>query len=301
MRKGLTFQEIIARLARYWADRGCLIAQPYDMEMGAGTFHPQTFFRSLGPAPWSVAYVQPSRRPTDGRYAENPLRSQKYYQYQVILKPAPQDVQQLYIESLQELGVDLKAHDLRFVQDDWESPTLGAWGLGWEVWLDGLEVTQFTYFQQIGGIDLEPISAEITYGLERIAMFLQGNLDFYALRWDDRRTYGEVHRIEEIECSRYNFEHADAEQQRRYFEEAAAQSRKLLEAGLILPAYEQLLKTSHAFNLMDARGAVSQNERPTLIAGIRGLVKRCAQAYLDRETGGESNADKKKERKAKKS
>ena len=281
----LTFQELILRLERFWADQGCLIAQPYDMEMGAGTFHPFTFFKALGPDPWKVAFVQPSRRPTDGRYAENPLRSQRYYQYQVILKPAPADVQQLYLKSLEHLGIDLKEHDVRFVQDDWESPTLGAWGLGWEVWLDGLEVTQFTYFQQVGGIDLAVTSAELTYGLERIAMCLQEKLDFYALQWNDTHTYGDIHRQGEIEGSAYNFEQADAAQQRRYFEEAYAQVKKLLEAGLILPAYEQLLKTSHAFNLMDARGAVSQNERPTLIAGIRGSAKRCAEAYLKRLEG----------------
>ncbi len=280
--KKLTFQELIMRLQRFWADQGCLIAQPYDMEMGAGTFHPLTFFKALGPEPWKVAFVQPSRRPTDGRYAENPLRAQRYYQYQVILKPSPADVQQLYLKSLEHLGIDLGAHDVRFVQDGWESPTLGAWGLGWEVWIDGLEVTQFTYFQQVGGIDLDVISAELTYGLARIAMFLQGQLDLYALQWNDDLTYGDVHKQDEIESSTYNFEHADTELQRFYFDKAYAQAKKLLEAGLILPAYEQLLKTSHAFNLLDARGAVSVNERPTLIAGIRNSAKRCAEAYLDR-------------------
>jgi len=278
----LTFQELILRLERFWADQGCLLAQPYDMEMGAGTFHPYTFFKALGPQPWKVAFVQPSRRPTDGRYAENPLRAQRYYQYQVILKPSPADVQALYLKSLEVLGIDLAAHDVRFVQDDWESPTLGAWGLGWEVWLDGLEVTQFTYFQQVGGIDVDPISAEITYGLERIAMFLQKKLDLYSIQWNNDFTYGDIHRQEEIEGSTYNFQHADTTLQRRYFEEAAAQAKKLLEAGLVLPAYEQLLKTSHAFNLLDARGAVSVNERPTLIAGVRNLSKRCAEAYLER-------------------
>ncbi len=283
MKKALTFQDLIMRLEKFWADRGCVLAQPYDMEMGAGTFHPYTFFKALGPDPWNVASVQPSRRPTDGRYAENPLRAQRYSQYQVILKPSPADVQQIYLESLETLGIDLKAHDVRFVQDDWESPTLGAWGLGWEVWLDGLEVTQFTYFQQVGGIAREPISAEITYGLERIAMFLQGKLDLYAIQWNKDFTYGDLHRTEEIEGSRYNFEYADVEKQRRYFNEAFEQSKKLLEAGLVLPAYEQLLKTSHAFNLLDARGAVSVNERPTLIAGVRNLAKKCAETYLKRE------------------
>ena len=278
----LTFQEVILRLERFWADQGCLIAQPYDLEVGAGTFHPLTFFKSLGPDPWNAAFVQPSRRPTDGRYAENPLRAQRYYQYQVILKPSPADVQALYLKSIETLGIRLQDHDVRFVQDDWESPTLGAWGLGWEVWLDGLEVTQFTYFQQVGGIDLDRICAEITYGLERIAMFLQGELDLYRLRWNDSVTYGEVHRQDEVEGSRYNFEQADVTLQRRYFDEAHAQSKKLLEEGLVLPAYEQVLKASHAFNLLDARGAVSVNERPTLIAGIRNSAKRCAEAYLKR-------------------
>lgn len=269
-------------LDRFWADQGCLIGQPYDMEMGAGTFHPFTFFKALGSQPWKVAFVQPSRRPTDGRYAQNPLRAQRYYQYQVILKPSPSNVQSLYLKSLETLGIDLESHDIRFVQDDWESPTLGAWGLGWEVWLDGLEVTQFTYFQQVGGVDVNPISAEITYGLERIAMFLQGRLDLYSIQWNEEFTYGDIHRQEEIESSTYNFERADTALQRRYFEEATVQAKKLLEAGLVLPAYEQLLKTSHAFNLLDARGAVSVNERPTLIAGVRNLAKRCAEAYLER-------------------
>jgi len=278
----VTFQELILRLERFWADQGCLIAQPLELEMGAGTFHPLTFFKALGPDPWSVAFVQPSRRPTDGRYADNPLRAQRYYQYQVILKPSPANVQQIYLNSLTHLGIDLKAHDVRFVQDDWESPTLGAWGLGWEVWLDGLEVTQFTYFQQIGGIELDVVSAELTYGLERIAMFLQGKMDLYALAWNKQHTYGDIHRQEEIESSTYNFEHADTTLERRHFEEAFDQSKKLLAAGLLSPAYEQLLKTSHAFNLLDARGAVSQNERPSLIAGVRALAKQCAESYLER-------------------
>ena len=281
----MTFQELILQLQRFWAGQGCLLAQPYDMEMGAGTFHPMTFFKALGPDPWKVGFVQPCRRPTDGRYAANPLRAQRYYQYQVILKPAPENVLELYRKSLTTLGIDLAAHDLRFVQDDWESPTLGAWGLGWEVWLDGLEVTQFTYFQQVGGIDLEPISAEITYGLERIAMFLQGKLDLYALRWNEKFSYGDLHRQEEIESSTYNFEKADAGLQRRTFDDSYAQCKSLLEAGLLLPAYEHLMKASHAFNLLDARGAISVNERPTLIAGIRNSAKRCAEAYLKRTKG----------------
>ncbi len=283
-RRAVSFQGLILHLERFWADQGCLLAQPYDMEMGAGTFHPLTFFKALGSDPWKVAFVQPSRRPTDGRYAENPLRAQRYYQYQVILKPSPENVLELYRDSLTTLGIDLTSHDLRFVQDDWESPTLGAWGLGWEVWLDGLEVTQFTYFQQVGGIDLEPISAEITYGLERIAMFLQGKLDLYALRWDGDFTYGDLHRQDEVEGSAYNFEQADVSIQRRTFDDSHEQCKKLLEIGLLLPAYEQLLNASHAFNLLDARGAVSVHERPTLIAGIRNSAKRCAEAYLKRVT-----------------
>ena len=289
VRKADTFQELILRLERFWADQGCLIAQPLDLEVGAGTFHPLTFFKSLGKTPWSVGYVQPCRRPTDGRYAQNPLRASRYYQYQVLLKPSPADVQQIYLKSLSHLGIDLDRHDIRFVQDDWESPTLGAWGLGWEVWLDGLEVTQFTYFQQIGGIELEIICAEVTYGLERIAMFLQNEMDLYRLKWDKNTTYGQLHRQEEIESSTYNFEHADTALQRRYFEEAYTQAKKLLGEGLISCAYEQLLKTSHAFNLLDARGAVSVNERPTLIAGVRALAKKCAQVYLERSEPQESS------------
>lgn len=288
VKKAATFQELILRLERFWSDQGCLLAQPMDLEMGAGTFHPLTFFKTLGKAPWSVGYVQPCRRPTDGRYAENPLRAQRYYQYQVILKPSPADVQARYLSSLEFLGIDLAAHDVRFVQDDWESPTLGAWGLGWEVWLDGLEVTQFTYFQQIGGLELEVISAEITYGLERIAMFLQGRMDIYQLQWNEAHTYGDLHRWEEVEGSRYNFEEADAKLQRRYFEEAFSEGKRLLGQGLLLPAYEQLLKTSHAFNLLDARGAVSVNERPALIAGVRALARACAEAYLARQQRHES-------------
>jgi glycyl-tRNA synthetase alpha chain len=279
---GVSFQELILRLERFWADQGCLIGQPYDMEMGAGTFHPLTFFKALGTQPWKTAFVQPCRRPTDGRYAANPLRASRYYQYQVILKPSPEDVQSLYLKSLKGLGVDLAAHDLRFVQDDWESPTLGAWGLGWEVWLDGLEVTQFTYFQQMGGVDLPVISAEITYGLERIAMFLQGKLDLYAIAWSGDCTYGDLHRQQEVELCRYNFETSDPTALRRDFEESFGQAKELLEQDLLLPAYEKLLAASHAFNGLDARGAVSANERPTLIAGIRNLAKRCAQAYLKR-------------------
>ncbi len=278
----LSFQELILRLERFWADQGCLIASAYDLEMGAGTFHPLTFFKALGADPWKVAFVQPCRRPTDGRYADNPLRAQRYYQYQVLLKPSPAVCQAVYLESLENLGIRLKDHDLRFVQDDWESPTLGAWGLGWEVWLDGLEVTQFTYFQQVGGVDLSVVSVELTYGLERIAMFLQNRLDLYAIQWNDQWTYGDLHRQDEIEGSRYNFEVADPALNRRSFEESFDQAKKLLAAELLLPAYEQMLKASHAFNLLDARGAVSVNERPTLIAGVRNLAKRCAELHLKR-------------------
>ena len=283
MAQAKTFQELIDCLNQFWQSKGCLIAQPYDMEMGAGTFHPLTFFKALGETPWNVGFVQPCRRPTDGRYANNPLRAQHYYQYQVILKPAPKDIQALYCESLKAIGVDLKAHDFRFVQDDWESPTLGAWGLGWEVWLDGLEITQFTYFQQVGGLDLNPISGEITYGLERIAMFLQKKLDLYSIQWDGQHTYGDLYRQDEVESSTYNFEHANIETQKGVYEASQAQAKTLLEADLLTPAYEQLLKMSHAFNLLDARGAVSVNDRPRLIGGVRALAKRCAERYLERQ------------------
>ncbi len=280
-KKTMTFQELIMGLERFWAGKGCLIAQPYDTEVGAGTFHPLTFLRSLDKKPWNVAFVQPSRRPTDGRYADNPLRAQHYYQYQVILKPAPADVQALYLESLDSLGIDLKKHDFRFVEDDWESPTLGASGLGWEVWLDSLEVTQFTYFQQVGGIELDVIPCEITYGLERIAMFIQGQYDFYKLKWDDTHTYGDIHRKDEIECSKYNFEASDPKMYMELFNTYERESKRLLAEKLLTPAYEFMLKTSHAFNMMDARGAVSTTERPTYIARVRNLAKSCATLYLE--------------------
>lgn len=255
--------------------------QPYDLEVGAGTFSPHTFLRALGPEPWSAAYVEPSRRPTDGRYGENPHRTQHYYQYQVIMKPAPENCQQLYLDSLRFVGIDPSSHDIRFVEDDWESPTLGAWGLGWEVWLDSLEITQFTYFQQCGGIDLEMISCEITYGLERIAMFLQNKNSIFDLEWRKGITYGDVHLQGEREFSKFNFEVSDSDLYRRHFEEYETQAKRLLSEGLVLPAYDYCLKTSHVFNLLDARGAVSVNERPRYIARVRAIARQCAQAYLE--------------------
>lgn len=276
----MTFQNLIVALEKFWARQGCLLGQPYDIELGAGTFNPLTTLRCLGPNPWKVAYVEPSRRPTDGRYAENPLRTQHYYQYQVILKPSPDDVQDIYLKSLKSLGIDLAQHDLRFVEDDWESPTLGAWGLGWEVWLDSLEVTQFTYFQQLGGLDLSPISVEITYGLERICMFLQGEYDLFKLKWNDDFTYGQMHREDEIQFSKYNFELADIELNMRLFSDYEQQAQLLLDKGLFLPAYDFVLKMSHTFNLLDARGAISVTERPNYIARVRAQAKRCAQMYV---------------------
>ncbi len=275
-----TFQNLIQKLNTYWSRQGCLVVQPYDLEVGAGTFSPHTFLRALGPEPWKAAYVEPSRRPTDGRYGENPLRTQHYFQYQVIIKPAPENSQELYLNSLREVGIDVDSHDIRFVQDDWESPTLGAWGLGWEVWLDSLEITQFTYFQQCGGIDLDIVSCEITYGLERIAMFLQGKQSIFDLRWNEDVTYGEIYVENEKEFSRYNFEEADIEMLLRHFNDFETESKRLLDKNLILPAYDLCLKTSHVFNLLDARGAVSVTERPRYIARVRALAKACAEGYL---------------------
>ena len=280
MSKPPTFQDLIQKLNNYWSRQGCLVVQPYDLEVGAGTFSPHTFLRALGPEPWKAAYVEPSRRPTDGRYGENPLRTQHYFQYQVIIKPAPENSQELYLNSLREVGIDVDSHDIRFVQDDWESPTLGAWGLGWEVWLDSLEITQFTYFQQCGGIDLDMVSCEITYGLERIAMFLQGKQSIFDLRWNEGVTYGEIYMENEKEFSRFNFEEADIEMLLRHFNDFETESKKLLEKNLILPAYDLCLKTSHVFNLLDARGAVSVTERPRYIARVRALAKACAEGYL---------------------
>ena len=279
----MPLQKLIRTLDTFWEKEGCLIVQPYDVEMGAGTFHPATFFGALGPSPLRTAYVQPSRRPTDGRYGENPLRMQRYYQYQVLLKPTPDDVQSRYLESLRACGLKLEAHDIRFVQDDWESPTLGAWGLGWEVWLDSLEVTQFTYFQQVGGLDLQQISCEITYGLERIAMFAQGAADVYGLAWGPRATYGDLHFANEQESSAYNFEHADIALHQQLFTSYEQDAQRLLDAKLLMPAYEQLLKCSHTFNMLDARGAISQSDRPRFVLRIRGLAKRCAELYLERQ------------------
>jgi len=274
------FQDVIQTLNRFWARKGCVLAQPYDMEVGAGTFHPTTLLRALGPEPWNVAYVQPSRRPTDGRYGENPNRLQHYYQYQVILKPSPCDVQQLYLDSLKELGIDPLAHDIRFVEDDWESPTLGASGLGWEVWLDGMEITQFTYFQLAGSIELHPISVELTYGLERITMYLQGVDNVYDLRWNAAITYGDVHHRQEVEQSTYNFEKADVPMLLDLFGKYEAESLRMVAESLVLPAYEYCLKCSHTFNLLDARGAISVTERTGYIGRIRNLARNCAEIHL---------------------
>ena len=281
-----TFQELILRLQQYWAEQGCVLLQPYDMEVGAGTFHPATFLRAIGPEPWSTAYVQPSRRPTDGRYGENPNRLQHYYQFQVVLKPSPDNIQELYLESLKVLGLDTSIHDVRFVEDNWESPTLGAWGLGWEIWLNGMEVTQFTYFQQVGGLECRPVTGEITYGLERIAMYLQGVSSVYDLVWSDgpmgKVTYGDVFLQNEVEMSEYNFDHAHIESLFTTFDTCERESEKMIEAGLPLPAYELVLKASHTFNLLDARKAISVTERQRFILRVRTLARAVAQAYFDR-------------------
>lgn len=284
-KKPLNFQEIILKLQNYWAERGCLLMQPYDIEVGAGTFNPATFLRSLGPEPWRAAYVEPSRRPTDGRYGDNPNRLQHYYQFQVILKPAPDDSQQVYLDSLKELGIDLVGHDVRFVEDDWESPTLGATGLGWEVWLDGLEITQFTYFQQVGGIELEPISLELTYGLERIAMFIQKKESVFDLTWSDGLTYGDVHHEDEVEFSTYNFEEADVQMHLKLFDTYEQEAKRLLDKELVLPAYDYVLKCSHTFNVLDARKAIGVAQRTRYIARVRNLARRCAEGYLKLREG----------------
>ncbi len=276
----MTFQEIILNLQKYWADKGCVIMQPYDIEVGAGTFNPSTFLRVLGDKPWKCAYVEPSRRPTDGRYGENPNRLQHYYQFQVIIKPSPDDSKALYLDSLRTLGVDLVAHDIRFVEDDWESPTLGATGLGWEVWLDGMEITQFTYFQQVGGIELDVISLELTYGLERIAMFIQEKESVYDLEWVDGYTYGDVHKIDEVQFSRYNFEAADTSMLLKQFDMYEQECKKLLKDGIVIPAYDYVLKCSHAFNLLDARKSIGVAQRTRYIGRVRGLAKGCAEGYL---------------------
>ncbi len=286
-----TFQGLILALQNYWAEQGCVILQPYDMEMGAGTFHPATFLRSIGPEPWNAAYVQPCRRPTDGRYGENPNRLQHYYQFQVMLKPSPDKIQELYLESLQQLGFDPLVHDIRFVEDNWESPTLGAWGLGWEVWLNGMEVTQFTYFQQVGGLECAPVTGEITYGLERIAMYLQNAKSIYDLIWTEGPqgivTYGDVFHQNEVEQSAYNFEQADTDLLFEQFDHCESESQRLIDAGLPLPAYEQMLTASHLFNLLDARHAISVTERQRYILRVRALSRAIAQAYYDaRQTLG---------------
>lgn len=273
------FQDVILELNKFWARKGCVMVQPYDLEVGAGTFHPATLLKALGPEPWKVAYVQPSRRPTDGRYGDNPNRLQHYYQYQVLLKPSPFDVQKQYLQSMKVLGVDPLDHDIRFVEDDWESPTLGASGLGWEVWLDGMEITQFTYFQMAGSIELHPISVELTYGLERIAMYLQGVDNVYDLQWNADVKYGEVHHQQEVEQSTYNFEKADVPVLFDLFKKYERESMRQIEAGLVLPAYEYCLKCSHTFNLLDARGAISVTERTGYIARIRNLARDSAEAY----------------------
>ncbi|MHB8471473.1 MAG: glycine--tRNA ligase subunit alpha [Gammaproteobacteria bacterium] len=281
-----SFQGLILALQDYWARQGCVLLQPYDMPVGAGTFHPATFLRAIGPEPWSAAYVQPSRRPTDGRYGDNPNRLQHYYQFQVVIKPSPLAIQDLYLSSLRHLGIDPLIHDIRFVEDNWESPTLGAWGLGWEVWLNGMEVTQFTYFQQIGGLDCKPVTGEITYGLERIAMYLQGVASIFDLVWTEgpqgRVTYGDVYHQNEVEMSHYNFEQADTTALFAWFDTCERESAKLLAAGLPLPAYEQMLTASHTFNLLDARRAISVTERQRFILRVRTLARAVALAYLER-------------------
>jgi glycyl-tRNA synthetase alpha chain len=276
----MTFQEIILSLERYWSKQGCLLWQPYDLEKGAGTFNPATFLRCLGPEPWSVAYVEPSRRPADGRYGENPNRLQHYYQYQVILKPSPKNIQSIYLDSLKKIGLDPRKHDIRFVEDDWESPTLGAWGLGWEVWLDGMEITQFTYFQQIGGINLNPISVEITYGLERICMYSQKKDNVYDIQWTPDVTYGQVHLEDEKQWSRYNFEEANIDMLRKHFSDWENEALRLLDKKMVLPAYDAVMKCSHAFNLLDARGSISVTERTSYIGRVRNLARKVAEGYL---------------------
>ncbi len=283
----MTLQDLILSLHRFWAAQGCVLHQPYDLEMGAGTFHPATFLRALGPEPWRSAYAQPCRRPTDGRYGDNPNRLQHYYQYQVVLKPSPDEVQALYLDSLKNLGINPKQHDIRFIQDDWESPTLGAWGLGWEVRLDGMEITQFTYFQEIGGIELNPITVELTYGTERIAMYLQQVNNVYDLAWTEGTTYGDIHHETEVQFSKYNFELADVATLSAGFQAWEAEAKRLLAAGLTLPAYDCCIKTSHLFNLLDARGAISVAERTGYIARVRALARQCAEGYIaDREAKG---------------
>jgi glycyl-tRNA synthetase alpha chain len=275
------FQDIIMELNKFWAEQGCVIQQPYDMEVGAGTFHPATLLKALGPEPWKAAYVQPSRRPTDGRYGENPNRLQHYYQYQVVIKPSPLEIQEMYLESLKRFGLNLLEHDIRFVEDDWESPTLGAWGLGWEVWLDGMEITQFTYFQQAGSLDLQPITVEITYGLERIAMYLQKVENVYHLAWNEDVSYGQIFHQAEVEFSRFNFEEANVEALINFFDTYESEAHTLVGKGLILPAYDYCLKCSHTFNLLDARKAISVAERTRYIGRIRNIARLVAMQYTE--------------------
>jgi len=276
-----SFQDLILTLQHFWSENGCVILQPYDMEVGAGTFHPATTLRSLGPEPWKAAYVQPSRRPTDGRYGENPNRTQHYYQFQVVLKPSPDNIQELYLQSIYALGIDPKNHDIRFVEDDWESPTLGAWGLGWEVWCDGMEVSQFTFFQQVGGFECSPVSGELTYGLERLAMYVQGVDSMFDLKWNnDGITYGDVFMQNEKEFSAYNFEHSNVDILLQHFKDAEKQCEEILAAGLALPAYDQCMKASHIFNLLDARGVISVTERAAYIGRVRALAKGCCEQWL---------------------
>src|SRR5262245_54497294 len=277
----LNFQQLILKLQTYWDAQGCALLQPYDMEVGAGTSHTATFLRALGPEPWKAAYVQPSRRPKDGRYGENPNRLQHYYQYQVALKPSPLEIQELYLDSLKHLGIKPAQHDIRFVEDDWESPTLGAWGLGWEVWLDGMEITQFTYFQEVGSLPCKPVLGEITYGLERLAMYLQGKESVYDLVWTEGVTYGDVYHQNEVEQSKYNFELANVDLLFRHFSDYEAEAKRLIEAQCVLPAYEMVMKCSHTFNLLDARGAISVTERAAYIARVRALARAIAQAYYE--------------------
>jgi glycyl-tRNA synthetase alpha chain len=275
------FQDVILRLQQFWGERGCVLLQPYDMEVGAGTFHTATFLRAIGPEPWNAAYVQPSRRPKDGRYGENPNRLQHYYQYQVVLKPSPDDIQDRYLDSLRALGIDSAQHDIRFVEDDWESPTLGAWGLGWEVWLDGMEVTQFTYFQEVGSLPCKPVLGEITYGLERLTMYLQGIENVFDLVWAPGITYRDVYHQNEVEQSTYNFEQSDPKWLLELFADYEREANRLMAVGLALPAYEMVIKCSHAFNLLDARGAISVTERAAYIGRVRALARAVAQAYYE--------------------
>jgi len=286
--KATSFQDLILKLQTYWAKEGCVILQPYDLEMGAGTFHPATTLRALGPKPWKAAYVQPCRRPTDGRYGENPNRMQHYYQFQVILKPSPDAIQEMYLGSLRAIGIDTSSHDIRFVEDDWESPTLGAWGLGWEVWCDGMEVSQFTYFQQVGGFDCKPVSGELTYGLERLAMYILGVDNVYDLPYNEpgqdvSRTYGDVFLENEKQFSAYNFKHANTDILRQHFRDAEVECQSLFEKKLPLPAYDQCMKASHIFNLLDARGVISVTERAAYIGRVRALSKGCCEIYLELE------------------